>query len=60
MCFRTLFGEIGLPDHVAKTSGAIFTDILEFRARVLVISGDTGGYGRAVLSPDTALPALLR
>jgi hypothetical protein len=37
-------------------SRSIFTDILEFRARVLVISGGTGGYGRAALSPDTALP----
>jgi hypothetical protein len=37
-----------------RPSRAIFTDILEFRARVLAISGGTGGYGRAALSPDTA------
>ena len=33
------------------TSGAVCTDIREFRARVLVMSGGTGGHGRAALSP---------
>jgi len=32
------------------------TDILEFRARVLVIQAARGGYGRAALIPDTVVP----
>ena len=39
-----------------KDFRAISTDILEFRARVLVIQAARGGYGRATLIPDTALP----
>ena len=37
-------------------SGAISTDILEFRARVLVIQASRDGYGRAALISDTVLP----
>jgi hypothetical protein len=37
---------------------AIFADILQFRARVLVISGGTSVDGTAVLCPNTALSAL--
>lgn len=38
---------------------AIFADILQFRARVLVISGGTSVYGMLVLRPNTPLSALL-
>ena len=31
-------------------------DILEFRARLLVIQAARSGYGRATLIPDTVLP----
>ena len=40
-------------------AGAISTDILDFRARVLVIQAARGGYGRATLIPDTVLPVSL-
>lgn len=40
---------------VGVGSRAIFTDTLEFRARVLVARAARGGYRRAVLSMETAL-----
>ena len=42
--------------YSSAESGAISTDILEFRARVLVMQAVRGGYGRAALIPDTVLP----
>jgi|SRR5262249_4264621 len=39
---------------------AIFMNILEFRARVFVMSGGHSDYGRAALSPETTLPVRLR
>ena len=45
-----------VPSRWARTaSGAIYTDILHFRARVLVISGGNGGHGKTTLIPDTVL-----
>ena len=41
----------------AGDNAAICTDILEFRARVLVISPGTGGDEIAALRPNTALSA---
>jgi hypothetical protein len=35
---------------------AICTDILHFPARVLVIQAEKGGYGSAMLIPDSVLP----
>jgi hypothetical protein len=35
--------------------GAVSTDILDFRARVLVIQVATGGDGRATLIPETVV-----
>src|SRR3989441_4689139 len=43
----------GLLQSTKKRSS---TDILEFRARVLVIQAAWNGYGRAALIPDTVLP----
>jgi hypothetical protein len=38
-------------------TGAISTDILEFRGRVLVIQASSGGNGRAALISDTVCPS---
>src|SRR5262245_28443028 len=41
-------------------SRAIFMNILEFRARVFVMSGGHSDYPRAALSPETTLPVRRR
>ena len=55
-------GWAAIPTHKStcgKSDRAICTDILHFRARVLVIQAARGGYGRATLIPDTVLPVSL-
>ena len=39
-----------------RRRGAISTDILEFRGRVLVIQAARGGYGKAAPISNTVLP----
>ena len=43
-------------DQTLTAFRAISTDILHFRARVLVIQAATAAHGRATLIPDTVLP----
>src|SRR5262249_29486839 len=49
-----------LQPYLQEPCGAIFMNLLEFRARVFVMSGVHSDYPRAALSPETTLPVRLR